>query len=112
MNEIPNIDRARVTAILARLISELAGGDSGLDQTVTAILSGLIEICCRSKMQSLPDQGRAAWESAVELVSEKDWLLTVKNIGGSFEIEAKFGHQMKTAGLQQTVGWLSKAGTN
>jgi hypothetical protein len=112
MNEIPHIERARITAMLLRVISELAGGDPGLDRAVAEALSGVIEVCHECRTESSPKAAQTAMQAALELVSDKDWLLTVKKVGQAFELEAKFGDEMKTTTLRETAQWLAPAGTN
>ena len=95
-----------------RLVSELAGGDESLDGRVGELINGIIELCCSSKMEDLPDGGRVQFYEAIALMDQKDWLFVVKKLGDAFEFEAKFGDEMKTATLQESAQWLAPAGTN
>jgi len=61
MNQIPNIQRARITAIICRLISELAGGDPADDLAVASVLIDATELCYKSKARGNPDDARAEW---------------------------------------------------
>jgi hypothetical protein len=110
MNEIPDIDRARSTAIIIRLISELAGSDPTDDHGVTEIMSAVIEICYKSKLEDSPGHNRAHLADAIKLITDKDWLFTVRKIGNSFQLEAKFGTEIKTAKLHTSIQCFSKAG--
>jgi hypothetical protein len=113
MNRLQNNDRAQLTVILMRLVSELAGSDERLDGRVGELINGIIELCCSSKLESLPDGGRALFYEAVNLITQKDWLLTVKKLGNSFEFEAKFGTaEMESAELANSVIWVTQAGVN
>jgi hypothetical protein len=112
MNDIPHTERARITAMLLRVISELAGGAPELDRAVSEVLSGVVEICHRSQVKGSPRTAQAAMQAALELVTDKDWLLTVKKVGQAFELEARFGDEMKTATLRESARWLAPAGTN
>ena len=95
-----------------RVISELAGGDPELDRYVAEVLSGVIAICYQSKMKGSPMAAQVAMQAALDLVTDKDWLLTVKKSGQAFEFEAKFGDEMRIATLQEAAQWLAPAGTN
>jgi|HubBroStandDraft_3_1064219.scaffolds.fasta_scaffold218913_1 hypothetical protein len=112
MNESESRQRAQVTAMFLRVISELAGGDPELDRYVAEVLSGVIAVCYQSKMKGSPMVAQVAMQAALDLVTDKDWLLTVKKSGQAFEFEAKFGDEMKTATLQESAQWLAPAGTN
>jgi hypothetical protein len=95
--------------MVLRMISELAGGDPGLDGYVSEILSAVIAVCYQSKVNGFAEK---ALQTALELVTNKDWLLTVQKTGNAFEFEAKFGDQIKTASLRESNKWLAEAGTN
>jgi hypothetical protein len=112
MNRIPDSKRAEITAIIARVISELAGGAIEDDQAVSEILINVLEVCCRSKMQCDPDEARAKSKTALDLTTEKDWLFTVKKLGNLFELEVAFGSEMKAARLKKSMRWVLEAGTN
>ena len=112
MNEVPDIERARITAMLLRVISELAGGEPQLDRAVADLLSGTIAICYQSKVKGPRKAAQGAMQTALDLVTDKEWLLTVKKVGHAFELEARFGDEMKTATLHETAQWLAPAGTN
>ena len=91
-NEIPNADRAEIVAILVRLISELAGGSPTHDRDVDSVMLATRELCYRS--------GRIAdWHNAINLVTDKDWVFTVRKTADNFELEANFGRQTQTAVL-------------
>jgi hypothetical protein len=109
MNHIPEKDRARITVIVARLISELAGGDQELDQRSAGVISEVIDLCCRSKMQSPSGSGRDAFMEAVELIDGKDWLFTVRKMGNDFQLEAKFGQEISTAKFSKSVACISES---
>jgi hypothetical protein len=81
MNESESRQRAQVTAMFLRVISELAGGDPELDRYVAEVLSGVIAICYQSKMKGSPMVAQVAMQAALDLVTDKDWLLTVKKSG-------------------------------
>ena len=113
MNQLPNQDRARITVIVMRSISELAGGDPALDRRVADLINEVIELCCSSKIEDLPNSGRALFYEAISLMDQKDWLFTVKKLGHLFEFEAKFGTaEMESAKLANTVVWIAPAGVN
>jgi hypothetical protein len=113
MNESESRQRARITAMLLRVISELAGGDPELDRAVAEVLSGVIEICHRSKVKGSANAAQVSMQAALDLVTDKDWLLTIKKAAGSFEFEAKFGTaEMKSAELANSVAWVAQAGVN
>jgi hypothetical protein len=95
MNELENQQRARITAMILRVISELAGGDPGLDCSVAETLSGVIEVCHRSTVKGSPRVAQAALQAALTLVTNEDWLLTVKKSGQVFELEARFGAEVQ-----------------
>ncbi len=46
--ELSEKERAQITVILIRLISELAGGEQAIDDTVAAVIEEIIDLCCRS----------------------------------------------------------------
>jgi len=94
------------------VISELAGGDSELDGCVAEVLSGAIAVCYQSKAEGSQEAAQIAMQAALDLVTEKEWLLTVKKVGQAFELEARFGDEMKTATLQGTAQWLAPAVIN
>jgi hypothetical protein len=110
MNAIPIKDRARITAILLRLISELAGGDVDADRAVAAIVVDILDVCYKSRVGEDPC-ARDEWFEAIEVL-EKDWVFTVRKIGDEFCFESKFGYEMKSGTLEKSVGWLSEAGNN
>lgn len=92
MNEPENCPRAQITAMLVRVISELAGGDPGLDWAVSEVCSGVIEICHRSKVTA----AEAAMQAALDRVTNQDWRLTITKTGQGFELEAKFGDEVQS----------------
>jgi hypothetical protein len=100
MNQIPNIQRARITAILCRVISELAGGDPADDIAVASALIDVTELCYQSKTTGDPAQARAEWIRALDLTTETDWLFTAKKVGNEFEFK------------QKSVQWVRRAGVN
>jgi hypothetical protein len=79
----------------------------GCNQPVAEVLSGVIEICHRSKVKCSPKVAQAGMQEALDLTTKSDWLLTVKQIDDSFQFEATFGAEMKTAKLQEFVQWLT-----
>lgn len=95
-----------------RLVSELAGGDESFDGRVVVLIEEIIDLCCRSKMEELPDSGHSMFLEAIDLMDQKDWLFVIKKLGNSFELEAKFGTEIKSAKLAETTGWVSQAGIN
>jgi hypothetical protein len=112
MNQLSEKERAQITVIVARLISELAGGNKELDQRTAAVISEIIDLCCRSKMQSPTGSGRQAFMEALELVDHKDWLFTVQKIGDAFRLEASFGQEIKAAKLSKSVVCISESAPN
>jgi hypothetical protein len=109
MNHIPDSKRAEITAIVARVISELAGGDPNIDWDVAAAVNDVIYVCYQSQVSGDP---RAAVDAALDLTTEKDWLFTVKKLGNSFEFEAVFGNEMKAAKLHKSMRWVRADGAN
>jgi hypothetical protein len=109
MNDIPDSKRAQITAIIARVISELAGGDPNIDWDVAAAVNDIVYVCYQSQV---PGDPRAAIDKALDLTTEKEWLFTVKKLGNSFEFEVAFGTEMKAAKLKKSMRWLLDAGTN
>jgi hypothetical protein len=103
-------DRARITVILARVISELVGGDKELDERSAGVIAEIFDLCCKSKMQSPSGSGRDAFIEALELVKQKDWLFTIRKIGEEFQLEAKFGEAVKAARLSNSVICISEFG--
>ena len=112
MNPIPDNSRAQITAIVARVISELAGGAVEDDRAVSEILINVLEVCCISKMQCDPDEAQAKSVGALNLITEKDWLFTAKKLGNLFEFELALGTEMKAARLHKSMQWVREAGTN
>jgi hypothetical protein len=94
MNDFGNAHRAQITAMLLRVISELAGGDPELDRAVGKVLSGVSEICHGSKVKGSRAAGQAAMQVALESVTNKDWRLTITKTGQVFELEAEFGESV------------------
>lgn len=109
MSKIPDSKRAQITAIVARVVSEIAGGDPNVDQVVTDAVSGVIYACYQSQV---PGDPRTAIDDAMDLTTENDWLFTVKKLGNSFEFEVAFGSEMKAAKLKKSMRWARAAGTN
>jgi hypothetical protein len=91
------------------LISELAGGNKELDQRTAGVIGEVIDLCCRSKMQSPSGSGRDAFMEALKQVDEKDWLFTIQKIGDNFLLEAKFGEEMRAAKLSKSVVCISES---
>jgi hypothetical protein len=60
-------------------------------------------------MQSPSGSGRDAFIEALELVNQKDWLFTIRNIGDDFQLEAKFGQEISTAKLSKSVACISES---
>jgi hypothetical protein len=87
-NQIPDADRAKIVAILLRVISELAGGDVAEDQAVQSVMLAILELCYGSP-------NARNWNSALRLVTESEFVFTVRKIGEDFQFEAIFGHEMK-----------------
>jgi hypothetical protein len=75
-------------------------------------MSGVIAVCHRGHVQCSARLPQAAMQDALVLVTDKDWLLTVKKIGEHFEFEAKFGQDMASATLQDSIKWLAQTGSN
>src|SRR5262245_15412162 len=109
MHQLSEKERARITVILARLISELAGGEKDLDERTAGVIAEIFELCCKSKMQSPSGSGRDAFIEALELVNQKDWLITIRKFGDEFQLEAKFGHEVKAAKLSKSVVCISQS---
>jgi hypothetical protein len=103
MNDLPPVERARITAMLLRVISELAGGDPRLDRAVAEVLSGVIEICHRSKVKGPGASAEAAMQAALDSVTNKDWRLSITKAGQLFELEAKFGDEVQRADSLESV---------
>src|SRR5262245_19948164 len=98
MKQLSEIDRARITIILSQLITELSVGDSiVVDDRTSNVIAEVVDLCCRSKMESLDDSGRAIYTEAFNLVIEKDWVFTIRKIGDDFKVEAKFGCDVANA---------------
>jgi hypothetical protein len=112
MNGIPDNERAKITAVLMRVVSELAGGHTDDDPQVAALMGEIIDVCYRSKKDSTDDEARSLLFESVDFIDRKDWLFIVKKIGESFQYEAKFGTDIGNAKLESTVEWISEAGKN
>jgi len=93
----------------ARLISELVGGDEELDSRSASVIGEVIDLCCRSKMQSPSGSGRDAFIEALELVDQKDWLFTIRKLGDDFQLQAKFGQEITAARLPKSVTCISES---
>jgi hypothetical protein len=109
MTKITDTERAQITAMVLRVVNELAGGDPGLDRPVAEVLSGVIEICHCPHVKCSPKVAQAAMQAGLDLATDNDWLLTVKKTGTAFEFEAKFGANVKTATLRESAKWLAEA---
>jgi hypothetical protein len=103
MNEPENFPRAQITAMLLRVISELAGGDPGLDRAVSEVCSGVIEICHGSKVKGSGAAAEAAMQTALDMVTDSDWRLTITKAGQLFELEAKFGDESQRVTSLESV---------
>jgi hypothetical protein len=114
MKRLSETDRARITIILSQLIIELSAGDSSaVDDRTSNVIAEAVDLCCRSKMESLDDSAaRAIYTEAFNLVIEKDWVFTIRKIGDDFKVEAKFGRDVANAKLAKSVVYVSKAGIN
>jgi hypothetical protein len=109
MNKIPASQRAEITAIVGRVVSELGGGDPNVDRVVADAVSSVIYACYQLHV---PGDPRTAIDSAIDLTTEKDWLFTVRKLGNSFEFEVAFGSEMKAAKLKRSVRLVREAGVN
>jgi hypothetical protein len=112
MNKLPDSERAKIVAMLLRVVSELAGGRADNDLQVVALMGEIIDLCYRSKIDSATDATGSVLFESVDFVDQKDWLFVVKKIGASFQYEAKFGTDIETAKLESSVEWVAKAGIN
>jgi hypothetical protein len=72
-NEIQDTDRAKIAAILCRVVSELAGSNPALDRDVAAAVRVIMQLCCQSP-------NAKAWDRALRLL-EQDWVFVVRKIG-------------------------------
>jgi hypothetical protein len=98
--ELQPLDRAKIVAILCRVVSELAGGDPADDRETANAVQAIVALCCR--------RGNVReWDRALRLL-EQDWLFTVRKISSDFQMEATFGHEMKGAALEKSVRWIEK----
>jgi hypothetical protein len=73
----------------------LACGDKDIDERTAAVISEVIELCCKSKMES-PSGGRVTFIEVLELADRKDHL------------EVKFGTDIQKARLRNKVAWVSE----
>jgi hypothetical protein len=104
----PDIDRAQITAILIRLISELAGDDVDSDPAFAEIAHAIIELCCKSHLQCSDDEGRRLWNETLDRLEQKEaWFLAVESVRGILTIETKFGHTIKMAQLPKH--WIGQS---
>jgi hypothetical protein len=112
MSGIPDNERAKITAVLMRVVSELSGGHTDDDPQVATLMGEIIDVCYRSKIDGTDDEARSLLFESVDFIDQKDWLFVVKKISNSFWYEAKFGTDIETAKLEATVEWVTKAGVN
>jgi hypothetical protein len=112
MNKLPDSERAKIVAMLLRVVSELAGGRADDDLQVIALMGEIIDLCYRSKIDSATDATGSVLFESVSFIDQKDWLFTVKKLGNLFEFEVAFGNEMKAAKLKKSMRWVSKAGIN
>jgi hypothetical protein len=112
MKQIPDNERAKIVAVILRLISELAGCCANDDTRVELLMGEIMDLCFRTKAAGTPAFVRALFFDSVDFAEQKDWLFAVKKIGESFQFEAKFGSDIKTANLESSVKWVAKAGVN
>lgn len=54
-NEMSDRDRARITALVTRIICELADRD---DECMDVVVSNIIAVCCKDKVRGDPDIAR------------------------------------------------------
>jgi hypothetical protein len=102
-HELKTCPRAQITAMLLRVISELAGGDPGLDLAVSEVCSGVIEVCYGSKVEGSPEAAEAAMQAALGLVTDSNWRLTITKTRQLFELEARFGDESQTGDSLESV---------
>jgi len=75
MNHLPEKERAQITVILCHLISQLACGDKDIDERTAAVISEVLELCCKSKMETPSGAGRTTFIEALELATGKTGFL-------------------------------------
>jgi|SRR6516162_2251701 hypothetical protein len=102
-NDITATERAQITFIIVRIISELAGGQPANDAKVAAIVRAMLPVC---HVQKTP------WLKAVAQLGDEDWLLTILKLGDEFNFEAKIAMDVQTAELHRSVIDVAKPGIN
>lgn len=105
-----DIALTRITAILIRIINELAGGEQIHDSAVAQIADQLLELCCKPNLSCSHDEGRQLWNNAIDLLDEKAWLFSVQKMGDLFEFEVKVGKEIATAQLPKN--WITAGRMN
>jgi len=97
-----------VAYVRAKLISELACGDKDIDERTAAVISEVLELCCKSKMDSPSGAGRATFIEALELGDRKDWVFTIMKLDRNYHLEVKFSTDIQKARLRNKVAWVSE----